>query len=422
MAAAEHPYLVALNLTRRCNQGCAHCYLDAGTRLDGGGDELSTDEVKEVLDAIAALSDETMVVLPGGEPLLRPDLEELAGHATAGGLMVVLGTNGTLLDDKRVAALSAAGVRGAGISLDSLEASYHDGFRGRAGAWEKALAGIDACRRGGMSFQIHFSVTDDNAGELDDMIVFARSSGALVLNVFFLVCTGRGEKVTNISPATYDGVLRKLTRAAHDEDGLMIRAKCAPHFKRMAIELDPSWPITLAHGYEAGGCLAGTRYCRITPEGEVTACPYIETPVGSVRRQGFAEIWADAPMFRQLRRPQLGGRCGECEYRILCGGCRARPLAKSGDLMGEDFLCGYQPSGGAVIEPMPLGESSVQWSAEAEKRLGRAPAFLRRMIRRRAEDYVRQQGRSRVSADDMKALVKRRFGDAGPPGMANHER
>jgi radical SAM protein with 4Fe4S-binding SPASM domain len=238
---------------------------------------------------------------------------------------------------------------------------------------------------------------------------------ALVLNVFFLVCTGRGEKVTNISPDTYEAVLRRVTQAAHDIDDLMVRAKCAPHFKRMAIELDPEWPITLAHGYDAGGCLAGTRYCRVTPEGDVTACPYIGVPVGSIRQQAFAEIWRGAPMFRALREPRLEGRCGACEYRVLCGGCRARPLARDGNLMGEDFLCAYQPGGAAVIQPLRETAVGLDWTANAEGRLNHVPPFVRRMVRRRAEDYVRDQGRDTVTAEDLKALLRRRFGEDGLP-------
>ncbi len=416
-ATPEPPYLVALNLTRRCNLRCAHCYLDAGTRRDGDAGELEGAEVKAILDDIAGLSDECMVVLTGGEPLLRRDLDELAAHAAGLGLMVVVGTNGLLLNEARVARLMAAGVQGVGISLDSLDPAHHDRFRGAPGAWAKAMVGIDACRRGGLSFQLHFSVTDENAHELEDMIAFARSAGALVLNVFFLVCTGRGERVTNISAESYDRVLRRVTRAAHDEQGLLVRAKCAPHFKRMAIELDPTWPVTLAHGYEAGGCLAGTRYCRVTPEGELTACPYIETPVGTVREQSFAALWRDAPMFRELRAPRLEGRCGVCEYRKICGGCRARPLARNGELMGEDSLCAYQPGGGAVIEPLKAGPGALAWAGEAEQRLGRVPPFLRRMVRRRAEDYVREQGRDVVRPEDMEALARRRFGADGPPAL-----
>ena len=413
--AVDPPFLVALNLTRRCNLKCAHCYLDAGTRRDGMSDELDTTEVKALLDEIADLGDEIMIVLTGGEPMLRRDIEALARHASDRGLMVVLGSNGLLLDDERVARLRAAGVRGVGISLDSLDPGHHDAFRGVRGAWAKAMAGIDACRRGELGFQIHFSVTDDNAHELDAMIDFALASGALVLNVFFLVCTGRGERVTNISVQTYDDVMRRVTAAAHDETDLIIRAKCAPHFKRMAMELDPTWPITLAHGYEAGGCLAGTRYCRVTPEGEVTACPYIEDSVGSIRDARFKTIWHEAPMFQALRAPKLEGRCGVCEYQKICGGCRARPLARDGALMGEDFLCAYEPRGGALIEPLLPETSAMPWTAEAETRLNRVPPFLRKMVRRRAEDFARTEGASEVTEDHLAALARRRFGAAGPP-------
>ncbi len=416
--AAEAPFLVALNLTRRCNLACAHCYIDAGTRRAGADAELTTAEVKSVLDGIASLGGETMVVLTGGEPFLRPDVETLARHCTGLGLMVVIGTNGMALDSRRVAGLRDAGVAGVGISLDSLDPAYHDRFRGREGAWAKTMVAIDACRQGGLAFQIHFSVTDGNAAELESMIAFARSAGALVLNVFFLVCTGRGERFADISPDVYDAVLRRVTRAAHKETGLLVRAKCAPHFKRIAIELDPAWPITLAHGYEAGGCLAGTRYCRVTPEGEVTACPYIEMPVGSVRTTPFAEIWRDAPMFHQLRAPRLEGRCGGCEYRKICGGCRARPLVRSGMLMGEDFLCNYRPQGGAVIEPLHAAAGEFTWTAEAEQRLSRVPPFLRRMVRSRIEQEARRRGRDTVTADDMRESTECRFAGAGSPPSA----
>jgi len=264
-------------------------------------------------------------------------------------------------------------------------------------------------------FQVHFSVTDDNAAELDDMIAFAGDAGAAVLNVFFLVCTGRGERLTNITDTTYERVLRRVTEAARDEKELLVRPRCAPHFKRMALELDPSLPLTLAHGYEAGGCLAGTRYCRVTPEGALTPCPYMEVSVGSVREQDFVTLWQEAPLFAQLRAPELEGRCGACEYGKLCGGCRARPLARSGELMGEDFICRYQPAGGAVIEPMADTGHTLPWTPEAETRLRRVPAFLRRMVRQRAEAYARELGGAAVEAAHLQALAQRRFGDAGPP-------
>jgi radical SAM protein with 4Fe4S-binding SPASM domain len=415
----DPPYLVALNLTRRCNLNCAHCYLDAGTRESDDTGELTTADVKNLLADIAGLSDETMIVFTGGEPLLRADLTELVAHASGLGLMAVIGTNGMLLNDRRVIALKEAGAQGVGISLDSLDATVHDAFRGLTGSWAQAMAAIDACRRNDMPFQIHFSVTDDTAPELDDMISYARDVGAFVLNVFFLVCTGRGETVTNISAESYDRVMRRVTEAARHESGLMIRAKCAPHFKRMAWELDPDWPITAAHGYDAGGCLAGTRYCRITPEGGVTACPYMEKEVGFVREQNFVDLWRDAPQFQALRQPVLEGRCGACEYSKICGGCRARPMARDGQLMGEDFLCAYEPQGGPVIEPLGNkdGEGALQWTPEAEQWLARIPSFVRRFVRERAEGHVRANRGTEVTAEIMAELSKvarQRFGGRPP--------
>ncbi len=411
----DTPFLVALNLTRRCNLSCAHCYLDAGVRKNGGADELTTPEVTAIIDRIADLSDETMVVLTGGEPLMRPDIFDIVRHASSRRLMVVMGTNGTMLDDMRVAALQDAGIGAAGISLDSLDPAYHDGFRGRQGSWNRTLAGIDACRRAGLMFQVHFSVTDDNADELDSMIDFALEAGAAVLNIFFLVCTGRGESVTNVSADVYERVMKRITEAARDETELLVRPRCAPHFKRMAMLADPPLPVTLAQGYEAGGCLAGTRYCRVTPEGELTACPYMEGSVGSLRDHDFIDLWQTASQFQALRAPTLEGRCGACEYTKMCGGCRARPLARYGNLMGEDFLCRYQPGGGAVVEPLPDTGKALPWTADAEDRLARVPPFLRRMIRQRAEAYVREQGGGEVEARHLHELAQRRFGAAGPP-------
>lgn len=412
---ADPPYLVALNLTERCNLGCAHCYLDARVMKEGAADELATSEVRQVLDSIAEAGPEAMIVLTGGEPLLRPDIEELAAHAGRLGLMVVLGSNGIRLTPGRIASLQRAGVAGIGLSLDSLDPDRHDRFRGRKGAWIKTTDAIDACAAAGMPFQIHFSVTDDTADEIDGMVGFARECGALVLNVFFMVCTGRGEKYSDISPEKYEYVLRRVAGAARNEKRLMVRAKCAPHFKRIAMEMDPDWPITSAHGYDAGGCIAATRYARVTPNGTVTACPFMDTPAGSVRETPFAEIWRNSEHFHALRAPRLEGRCGICEYQKLCGGCRARPLARNGNLMGEDFLCTYEPRGGAVISPLGPQSKALHWTNDAERQLQRVPGFVRRMVRRRAEDHVRGEGRNTVTSDDLQLLKKRRFGDAGPP-------
>ncbi|MBV1865758.1 MAG: radical SAM protein [Rhodobacteraceae bacterium] len=419
---ADAPYLIALNLTERCNLACDHCYLDAKHLSEGGSDELGTADLKRVIGEIAEVGPEAMVVLTGGEPTLRPDLPELATHASALGLMVVVGTNGMSLTPARIKTLQHSGVSGVGISIDSLNPDVHDDFRGRKGAWLKTMQGIDACKDAGMPFQIHFSATDNTADEIDDMVGFARDAGAMVLNVFFMVCTGRGEKYSGISAEKYDRVLRRVAVAAKREQRLMVRAKCAPHFKRIAIEMDPDWPITAAHGYDAGGCIAATRYARVTPNGDVTPCPYMENSAGSVNTQSFAEIWNDAPVLNALRAPKLEGRCGACEFQKLCGGCRARPLALDGNMMGEDSLCTYQPQGGAIIMPMMPAGGAMKWDEDAEIHIARVPGFVRSMVRRRAEDYVRGEGRSEVTKADLTLLAKRRFGDNGPPAFIKNMR
>ncbi len=417
------PYLVALNLTRRCNLACAHCYLDARAMRADAGHELPTETLCRALDQIAEVGPGAMVVLTGGEPLLRADIEQLAAHASGLGLMAVLGTNGLRLTPARLAALQRAGLAGIGLSLDSLDPGRHDSFRGRQGAWTRSMAALDACRAARMPFQIHFSVTEQNAHEFDDMVAFARDAGALALNVFFMVCTGRGEKYSGISPERYEEVLGRLTRVARRERRLMVRAKCAPHFKRIALAMDPDWPITAAHGYDAGGCIAGRHYARITPDGGVTACPFMDREVGNIRSDSFADLWREAPQFAALRAPRLEGRCGICEFQKLCGGCRARPLARGAGLMGEDSLCSYRPEGGAVIAPMGPGAApSMNWEPEALAHLRCIPGFVRRMVRRRAEDHARARGRDRVTRDDLRKLARARFGDRGPPAFVRGRR
>jgi len=414
-AAANDLFLLAINLTKRCNLACAHCYMDAETMKHGDKNELTTDEVRGLLDDIAGRSTETMVVLTGGEPMMRGDLEELVAHGTGLGLSMVVGTNGVALTDRRVQSLKAAGAMGAGISVDSLDPEKHDSFRGLPGAWEKTMQGIEACKRHDLSFQIHFSVTESNADEVPSMIDFARAAGARVLNVFFLVCTGRGESMSDISPITYERVLNQLVAAQEQSKDLLIRARCAPHYKRIAYQRNPASTLTRAAGYEGGGCLAGIHYCRITPEGGVTACPYIPDEEGNIRDKKFWDIWNQSPTFQSLRNPKLQGKCGSCEFRILCGGCRARPLAMGESLMDTDPWCVHVPAGSAVIEPLIEQPKKLAWSEEAEKRLSRVPSFLRKMVRSRAESYVHELGLHLVTEEHLATLSAKRFGSNGPP-------
>ena len=403
--------LLAINLTRRCNLACAHCYLDADTLRGGSPQELRTEEVQEVLDQVATRGPGTMVVLTGGEPLARRDLEAIIAHGAERDLAMVVGTNGTMLTRRRVRSLRDAGALGVGISVDSLDADYHDRFRGLPGAWEKTMAGIENCRGEGLDFQIHFSIGDANAHELSAMIAFSRAAGARVLNVFFLVCTGRGEAMSDISPQRYEEVLRELVQNQARYTDLIIRARCAPHFKRVAFQCNPDSPLNRISGRDGDGCIAGIHYCRITPEGGVTACPYIETEQGSIRERDFMDIWDNAVDFQRLRAPKLGGKCGVCEYRQLCGGCRARPVALGDDLMDADPICAYTPGAGPTVVPLSsLENRHVRWSAEADRRLSRIPTFVRKLVKKRAEAYVSELGEELVTPAHLSTLSARRFG------------
>jgi len=410
--------LLAVNLTRRCNLACAHCYLDAQTLRRGDADELSTAEAQALLEDIAALGHGTLVVLTGGEPLLRKDLEALIRYGSALGLPIVVGTNGMLLSERRVRSLKSAGALGLGISLDSLDPGRHDRFRGRPGAWAKTVAGIERCRRHGVDFQLHFSVTRDNAHELPSMAEFARSCGARALNVFFLVCVGRARSVIDLGAEQYEKVLIELVKAQADYPDLIVRARCAPHYKRIAHQLQPQAAINRISGREGDGCIAGVHYARVNHRGGVTACPYIEGEVGSIRDTAFSTLWAHAEDFTRLRSPALGGKCGACEYRMLCGGCRARPVANGGGLMDADDLCSYRPHGGALVQPM-TGDAGAapQWTPEAEQRLSRVPVFLRVMVKKRAEAHVCGLGEDRVTVQHLSDMVAARFGSAGPPKL-----
>lgn len=394
--------MVSWNVTQRCNLNCRHCYVDAGRCHPA---ELTTAEALDVVDQIAAMGPGVLLVLSGGEPLQRPDLDALVERAASRDVFVVLGTNGGLLTTERAAKLAALGLAGVGISLDSLHASRHDEFRGAAGAWSAAVRAIDAARRAGLDVQLHLTLTPDNASELPGVVRLASSLGCRALNVFFLVCTGRGAHLATLTPAAHEQALEQLAELRSDD--IIVRPRCAPTFRRILARSHPN-SVLLAAG--AGCCLAGTQYCRIDAQGHVTPCPYLPAEVGDLRRQPLADIWNNAPLFAALRHRNLGGACGHCEYRALCGGCRARAYALAGDALGADPWCAYVPG----TDPPPARDDAVfAWSEEAERLLARVPAFARPMVRAAVEASARRDGIETISVEFLEQTrrrVGRRFG------------
>lgn len=396
------PHVVAWNLTRRCNLECAHCYISAGPSESASG-ELRTAECRRVLDEILAVNPAPLVILSGGEPLLRDDLDELAAHAARAGATVVVGTNGTLLTDARIAALQAAGVRGVAVSIDSLRSAYHDNFRHKGGALADTQAALERLRAHRLDFVIQTTVTKGNRAELGALVAWAAAQGAVSFNSYFLVATGRGTALSDLAPTDYEAVLADLARWQRTYRGrMLVRAKCAPHFMRHVHQTDPASPIL---HYETR-CPCGTQYCRITPDGKVTPCPYLPEVAGDLRTQSFAEIWRSAPLFRTLRDGPLGGKCGRCEYRRLCGGCRARAWALEGDVLAADPSCGYEPTGDTAplerLRDTVYGDEFVPglvWAEAARARMARIPSFVRGVVMRRVEDYARRQGRREVTLE-----------------------
>jgi AdoMet-dependent heme synthase len=387
------PHVVAWNLTRRCNLECAHCYISAGPR-ESATTELDTSEAFRIVDELLAVNPAPLLILSGGEPLLRQDLTQIAAYASQRGATVVVGTNGTLLTDERIAALKSAGVTGVAVSIDSLRPSYHDNFRHGKGSLDDTMLALGRMRAQQLDFIIQTTATKGNRAELERIAQWSAEQGAVAFNCYFLVATGRGAGLSDLAPAEYEAVLADLARWQRQYRGqMMIRAKCAPHFMRHVHRTDPESPIL---NYETR-CPCGTQYCRITPDGKLTPCPYLPEVAGDLRVQSFGEIWRSSALFRQIREGALGGKCGQCEYQKVCGGCRARAFALEGDVLAADPSCTYEPQGTEVIEPRSVSYGSeftpsLTWSAEARSRLERIPSFVRGVVAKRVEDWARERG------------------------------
>ncbi len=414
-AGADRPRIVSWNVTAACHLKCGHCYLAANKRWPN---ELTTSEGLALIDEMVECGTE-LLILTGGEPLLRGDILTLARHATSGGIKVVLGTTGTTIDRRKASELRESGIMAAGISLDSTDPAKHDRFRGLPGAWRRAVEGIDSCIAEGIQVLVHTTALKMNQNELPALVEFAHQKEATAFQLFFLVCTGRGEQLTDLAPAEYRKALEFLLRAQHSYPGMIVRARCAPYFGRMVME----------QGTEVGigaACLAGVNYCRVTPSGQITPCPYLPLVAGDFREHGFKRTWDSASALSQFRSPnlQLRGKCGECALsrgpNPICVGCRARAFALAGDPQEADPWCFYEPatgpdSQGLVDETAVEGRSRITWSEEAEQRLGRVPAFLRERVKASAESSARRRGLLQVTAELLSDLRARRGGSPYEP-------
>lgn len=327
------PKLVAWELTRQCNLCCKHCRASAGLRRDAS--ELSLDEARALVDDIVSFA-KPILILTGGEPLLCDWLWDIVAYAKERGLKPVIGTNATLIDEAVAAKIAASGIPRISVSIDFPNAAEHDAFRGEKGAFEAALRGIAAVRRAGVEVQLNATVTKLNRHLLPQLHELALKSDVQAFHPFLLVPTGRGADLANVelTAEEYEETLQWVYETQKSSP-LEFKPTDAPQYQR----------IVCQHGGACRrGCLAGTGFCFVSHVGDVQPCGYFNLKLGNVRERKFSEIWRTSPVLDDLRHPErLKGKCGVCEYKGVCGGCRARALARRGDYLAEEPYCAHVP-------------------------------------------------------------------------------
>jgi radical SAM protein with 4Fe4S-binding SPASM domain len=340
--------LVFWETTAACNLTCKHC-----RRLEGGAtpDELTTAEAENLIAGIAGVG-KPILVLSGGEPLMRPDIWHLAEVARGHGLTLALATNGTLVDDAIADRIAGAGIQRVSISLDGADAATHDAFRGLHGSFEAALAGQARLRARGVSTQVNCTVARHNRDQLPALRERCIAIGADALHLFVVVPVGCGVELDarqRLDAQEVENVLTWLATQSGDKR-LFVKATCAPQYYRIVRQTGRMADIRIQHpnGGHAGmnamsrGCLAGSSVCFVSAKGQVFPCGYLPVECGNVRTEPFASIWSSSGVFSHLRDPHLlGGACGNCNFKGVCGGCRARAFAITGDYLAEEPDCVY---------------------------------------------------------------------------------
>lgn len=339
--------LVAWETTRRCNLSCKHCRAVAEdhpyeNELDTKASFKLLEQIKEVGDPI--------IILTGGEPLLREDIFDIAAYGTQLGLRMVMAPNGTLITPEIAEKLKKSGIKRISVSLDGSTPETHDEFRGLTHAFKNSIRGIKIAKQAGIEFQINTTITKTNLDQIPKILNLAETLGAVAHHIFLLVPTGRGKYIVDseINAAEYEETLNWFYDQ-REKTSLQLKATCAPHYYRILrqrAKADGKKVTFETHGLDSvtRGCLAGTGFCFISHVGRVQTCGFLDVECGDITRQTFKEVWDNSKVFKEMRNfNQLEGKCGICEFKKVCGGCRARAYEATGNYLAEEPLCSYQP-------------------------------------------------------------------------------
>lgn len=365
---AQRPMLVFWETTRACLLSCKHCR--ASATAQALPDELTTDEGFELINQVAAFGRPyPILVLTGGDCLLRQDIFGLVEHATKLGVPVALSPSVTpSLTPEMIEQIRSSGVKAVSISLDGAIAQTHDTVRGIPGHFEKTVEAIRALTSSGLTVQVNTTVMRSNVDELAEIAKIVADAGAQIWEVFFLVQMGRGIVTEAVTPQEHEDICHFLYDAS--QYGFIIRTVEAPFFRRIVTrridgDLAPDSPLynrlsdrlvsllgpaTLRMRAHTTATRDGKGIVFVAYNGEIYPAGFLPKPLGNVRDHPIAKIYRDNLLLREIRSSNFSGRCGYCEYADLCGGSRARAYATTGNALGEDPACIYQPEG----SPMAL--------------------------------------------------------------------
>ncbi len=333
------PRVVAWESTRACNYACQHCRAKAQKQADPN--QLTTTEALEMVDQISAFC-KPVFIISGGDPLLREDIFEVAKYASDSGLRVVMSPSGSNITSECIKKMRGSGVKMISLSLDGSNAEVHDGFRMVLGAFDMAMHNMALARENQMPFRINTTVTQHNLADLPNILKLAVEVSAVEWDVFMLVPTGRGKIQMEITPEQYEETLQSVYQASLTSE-ISIKVTCAPQYSRIVAQ--HAQDNQENKGKHVGrGCMAGNGFCFISHIGEVYGCGFLPIKVGNIREQNFREIYQNAPLFKELRNPALlKGKCGVCNFKVVCGGCRARALSVRKDFLEEEPFCNHHP-------------------------------------------------------------------------------